>query len=63
LEELGLWVMGLSFIAVHVVTVLSLAISDGQETLGTRGVLLYWASVLMIVASGWVIEAMVPYFF
>jgi hypothetical protein len=63
LEELGLWVMGLSFIAVHVVTVLSLAISDGQETLGTRGVVLYWASMLMIVASGWVIEAIVPYFF
>jgi hypothetical protein len=63
LGGLILWVMALGFLVVHALAVLSLATSDGQETLGTRAVMLFWASLLMIAVTSWVIEVMVPYLF
>jgi hypothetical protein len=36
------------FFAIHSVVMISLAMSDAQETLATKALMLYWLSVVMI---------------
>jgi hypothetical protein len=41
----SMWVV---FFAIHSVVMISLAMSDAQETLATKALMLYWLSVVMI---------------
>jgi hypothetical protein len=48
----SMWVV---FFAIHSVVMLSLAMSDAQETLGTKALMLYWLTLVLIMVLGWVL--------